>query len=255
MRARTAAFAAILSVVSITPFFYATPAFADQDDRGSRQSTTLTGCVTRLQNEQTFSMQTGGRVVTVKLNAGTRRDFRNQDVDDALQRGAAVVVSGRYAADGVYLADDVRRNRGAAASGCGYANRQRPVPYPGGQYPGGQYPGGQYPGGQYPGAPNPGNPYPRPLPGTPATTGIPRVILGTVLSVGGGSLVFRSSAGYSITAHYYSSTTIIDANSNPVGAQRLAAGEAITVAGIVPSAGVIDARTIRIRSYAGGYGY
>src|SRR4029077_3905469 len=96
MRASTAAIAAFLSLFCTTPMFGAMPAIGapayggayaqgDGDDQNSggndRRRTPLTGCVTRFQDNRTFDMRTGGRVVTVRLIAGAQRDNRNRDID------------------------------------------------------------------------------------------------------------------------------------------------------------------------------
>jgi hypothetical protein len=217
----------------------------NQDGDDYRQAT-LTGCVLRVDNDRRFSVETRRGAVEVRLNGSGRYNRENRDLDDVLQRGAEVRLNGRYNGNGVYVADDVQRigngNRDRDDYGCGYVNNnynppyvpQRPVnPYPNGQYPNGQYPNGQYPNGQYP------------------VTGVNRVIEGRVLSVQGNSLDMRSAAGYSIIVYFNNNTQVLDINSNQVGSGSLRAGQAITAAGLVPSNGVLDASSIRIRSSVG----
>ncbi|HLJ83229.1 MAG TPA: DUF5666 domain-containing protein [Candidatus Eremiobacteraceae bacterium] len=237
-----------LTITAAAPALAAPPSWYygnhDSDDNNNRndyRQTSLTGCVLRVDNNRRFAVETQRGTVEVRLNGQGRYNRENIDLDDVLQRGVEVRLDGSYNGNGVYVADDVQRigngNRDRDDNGCGYVknnynnNNYNPPYVP--QHPVNPYPNGQYPNGQYP------------------VNGATKVLMGTLLSVNGGSLAMRSAAGYTWTVYFNSGTQVIDANSNAVGTRSLHAGEAITVAGITPSSAVLYASSIRIRSYLG----
>ena len=247
MRAYLAAVIAAAGVIApllaagAVPALAEPPAWAAQNrDGDDYQRSALSGCVLRVDNERRFAVESGRGVVEVRLADAAEDEFDNRNSDYTLRRGADVRMTGRFSSSGVFVANAVHRvgnrYRGENACGNGYQPYvpQRPIPYPNGQYPNGQYPNGQYPNGQYPNGQYP-------------VTGPERVIMGTLMSVNGGTLEMRSAAGYAWTVYLNNTTQVIDANSNVVGAGRLSAGEAITVAGQSPSSAVLYARSIRIR--------
>ncbi len=210
--------------------------YNNNNDGDDNRQASLTGCVLRVDNDRRFAIETQRGTVEVRLNGQGRYNRENRDLDDVLQRGAEVRLNGRYNGNGVYVADDVQRigngNLDRDDNGCGYVNNKYNPPYVP-QRPVVPYPNGQYPNGQYP------------------VNGATKVLMGTLLSVNGGSLAMRSAAGYTWTVYFTSGMRVMDANSNAVGTGSLRAGEAITVAGVTPSSAILYASSIRIRSYLG----
>jgi cytochrome c-type biogenesis protein CcmE len=73
-----------------------------------------------------------------------------------------------------------------------------------------------------------------------------RVIGGTVQSMYGNALRMRSDAGNNLTIDYSGATLVVDINNRELGTGALRAGGRIVVAGFVPAAGFVNARSIRV---------
>lgn len=102
----------------------------DQDNDFHRRWNSLRGCVTGVQSNLAFAMQTRLGLITIEPTGNARRAFD----DRAFELGQIVVAHGYFAGNGVYLADRVNAAGNAQGGRCPY--RTNTFPQPGYQQPG-----------------------------------------------------------------------------------------------------------------------
>lgn len=163
----------------------------------------IRGCVVSLFSAgRVFSVQTARGVITVE---------RPTLFGPNLGLGRIVTLTGFFAGNGVFVANNIDADGFAQGGACPFTTRA----------------------------------FPPVAPFNPAASGT-LVVNGTITSVGGGSFRMLSTRGV-ITVDFTRATLIEFSNGEPVGSAALRDGENLTVVGSL-AGGVLIARTIRINS-------